>query len=321
MRKTHLNKANASSRRQWLFAGLAFCLLLAGCTAKNGLWEQAAEGQSDKTEKEEAEQGIVPSWMGPGLFSWSADAIEPEAAEELFLVMQEQGLTDLYQYFAPDLATEEIEGFLKQAQTYGISVYYLTGEPEWGLDPDGEEMCAEVKRVRKINRSIGGKYGFSGILMDTEPYLLEEWEDAESEVMESYVQAMTAACRQAQKAELPLIACIPFYYDSGGHEEALAQLLEEGCDGLAIMNYSKRDEAGHIETELFLAGQAEKPVTVIYELQEPGKYGLTDNNTYYEEGMDGVRESVEKLESIFGRQSFQFSLHEYKALLEVEGYE
>lgn len=152
MQKEHLKEIGT------YFVLFFVCLLLNGC--------------GKQKQPEEPEE----SWMGPGLFSWSADVIEPEAAEELF-VMQENGLTDLYQYFHSDLQEEEIAEFLKRAEQHNIAVYYLEGEPEWGLDPAGKEMCAVAAKVKRINQSLHGQKGFAGILMDTEPHLLEEWEE------------------------------------------------------------------------------------------------------------------------------------------------
>ena len=254
--------------------------------------------------------------MENGLFSWSDDVLEEEEAVQLFRVMEECGLEDLYQHFSSDISNEEIENFLECADEYGVSVYYLTGNPEWGLNPKGEEMCEEVEKVAQFNAGTEGKK-LAGIIIDSEPYLLDAWDENENGVMNSYVLAMEQAHEKAMEAEIPLIACIPFYHDSSVHEEALKELMADGCDGSAIMNYSRKDEIEHVETEISIAEEVDCAVVVIYELQEAGKHGLKENNTYYQEGMEALQESISKFQDTFGKENFRYALHDYDALVEV----
>ena len=207
---------------------------------------------------------------GNGLFCWDGEAVG-EGQEALFDTMERSGLTVLYQFFPDDLSKPVIRDFLKAAADRGITVYYLAGEPEWALDPEGEAMLGQVSRAAKINRRLTEQARLHGVMMDTEPYLTDEWDGREDEIIADFAQAMGKVRESAAGQGLSCMLCIPFYYDNDVERNTLSALIGS-CDGLAIMNYSKRDEAGQIETELALAG--DRPVTVIYELQEPGGHGL-----------------------------------------------
>ncbi|MGN0396344.1 MAG: hypothetical protein ACI4EF_13355, partial [Coprococcus sp.] len=192
--------------------------------------------------------------------------MEKENAKQMFELMHEQGFTVLYQRFPYDISDETLDAFFNLASAYNVSIYYLTGEPEWALEANGEKMCNEVERASKLNKRISGKAHLSGILMDTEPYLLDLWESKEDIVMDLYVSAMEHAYKKAVDNELVYIACIPYFYDQKGHEDELWKLTVSGCDALAVMNYCKRDEAGQIKTEMEFSWRAGKTAIVIYEL-------------------------------------------------------
>lgn len=258
--------------------------------------------------------GSAPPPEGNGLFCWDGEAVG-EGRDALFDTMERNGLTVLYQYFPGELSRHSIRDFLQAAADRGIAVYYLAGEPEWALDPEGEAMLDQVSRAAKINRKLPEQARLRGVMMDAEPYLTDEWEGHEPEVTACFAQAMGKVRESAQAHGLACMLCIPFYYDNDVGRDTLSALIGS-CDGLAIMNYSKRDEAGQIETELDLAG--DRPVTVIYELQEPGGHGLKETNTYYSEGVEGVYDSFQTLREAFDREGLTYALHDYEALKELE---
>lgn len=258
---------------------------------------------------------------GAALFSWSDDVFESENTKRLMENMDSWGVTVLFQAFPGKLKKEELRAFMAETAGRGITVYLLTGEPEWGLDPSGSDMAEEVERAAAYNRILPADAQLAGVLMDTEPYLTEEWDDDMESVMDSFVSGMREVRRAARGEGLELVGCIPYYYDTKGLEAQLSALIQEGCDGLAIMNYYKEGEAEHIKTEMRLANDADIPVTVVYELKAPGEHGLTEKNTYYAEGLEGVRKSVRAMEKYYGTGSFLYALHDYEAVKEAAGRE
>lgn len=256
-----------------------------------------------------------------GLFSWQAHVLVGEERQELFKHMKEWGLHDLYQSIPVQTEPSQVQEFLREAAEHGVAVYLLTGDPSWGLDESGTAMLEEITRVAKYNEGVEPNQQLRGMILDVEPYLTEEWQLDADAVMASYVTAMEKAKDAAADNSLTLLACIPYFYDTIGQEEGLIQLVKKGCDGLAVMNYHKKREAEHLATELALAEEYGKPLVTIYELQPPGKHDLTEYNTYYQDGWDGVMQSWQSLQQQISYDRFSFAIHHYMALQEVMGVE
>lgn len=256
-------------------------------------------------------------WKNAGLFSWDSSVMETTEREALFQLMAQQRLTVLYQYIDSDTTTELVQEFLTAASEQGIAVWMLTGEPSWGLDSDGKHMIEEIQRAANYHIGLEESFFLRGIVMDCEPYLTEQWEEEPEWVMASWISAMKQGYAAAKEQGLLFSACIPYYLDTKGYSDYLEELIYNGCDALAIMNYYKGKEAEHIETEVTLARGASCPVTVIYELQNPGKHGLLEVNTYYEDGLEALHASWRNIVDTLGLNGLSVSLHEYKALQEV----
>lgn len=254
-----------------------------------------------------------------GLYSWKAGSVTQDSGA-LFQTLSDIGATEIYQHFSSKLPSEDIYSFLQAAAQREIAVYALTGSPEWGLDAQGEAMLEEIASTAKLNRDAPRGAGLAGIVLDVEPYLTDEWDEDPGSVMDTYLSAMKKAYGAASKEGLKVIACIPYYYDEKGYTERLRALVRDSCDGVAVMNYNKRDEPGQIETEVSLAEEYGKPAFQIYELQPPGQYGLTENNTYYSDGLQSVQESFSALREALPYADLHMALHEFEALREVLGH-
>lgn len=251
------------------------------------------------------------------LFSWKVSEVL-EGRTQLFATMKELELNTLYQEFSEELQKESIMDFLGEAAEEKIDVYLLVGSPEWALEEKGESMFLQVEKALEINRYVGENQGVKGILYDVEPYLLEEWDKQDpQDIMDSFVEGMKRVYQKAKESGLEVILCIPYFYDDLGASKQLEALIKSGCDSIAIMNYYQGKEYENIKNEAALANKYGKKLINIYELQAPGKYGLKDKNTYYEEGIKAVEENFAALRANFSDQDIYIAFHEYRALKEV----
>jgi hypothetical protein len=256
------------------------------------------------------------------LFSWKSSEVL-EGRTELLKTMKELKLNTVYQSFSEDLLEEDISVFLEEANDKNIDVYLLEGDPEWALEKKAESMCLQVEKAINIKKLAGEDYKIKGILLDVEPYLLEQWEKKKQrkEIMDGFIENMKIAYEKARNNGLEVIACIPYYYDDWEFSNHVEALIVSGCDQLAVMNYYQGKEYEHIEKEAKLLEKYNKNLINIYEMQSPGKHGLIDKNTYYEEGIASVEENFIALKKALEDQQVSIALHDYEALKEVISHE
>lgn len=270
---------------------------------------------------------------GPaGLFSWSAETVN-KTDGELFKLMKEQGLTVLYQNISSkNSRQEQMSVFVESAMDEGITVYYLTGDASWGLDPDGERLCEAVKDAVAYNRRIKRKFlarreadgkpwsavpQLAGIVFDVEPYTLDEWDKNPGKVMDSFVSGMTEAYALAKDYGLEVIVCIPFHYDNKEQQKGLEELIKNGCDSIAVMNYYRGAEIKNIATEIELVQKHGKGIITVYELQKADGHGIKEINTYYNSGLAALKKSCASLLEAYPEQIISMAYHDYQALKEV----
>lgn len=255
------------------------------------------------------------------IFSWEQEYMETEYEPQLELAMTSLGIETVYQEVSDGTDPKIVLSYLERRADKGQKVFYLAGASEWGLEEDAASMLAEVEKVKKWNRDAVKGRGFAGIVWDVEPYLLREWRKAPQEAMEQFVKNCEAAYQAAHKNRLAVILCIPNFYDLPEYNQALERLMKNGCDGIAVMNYLKADEAGQIAGEVELAQKYGKAVINITELQKPGYHELTEENTYYYDGLLAVEESWERLREAFDYDGLGFSWHYLKPILKLMGEE
>ena len=276
--------------------------------------------------------GQPPPPSAAGLFSWSAETVN-KTDGELFKLMKEQGLTVLYQNISSkNSRQEQMSVFVESAMNEGITVYYLTGDASWGLDPDVDRLCEAVKDAVAYNRRIKRKFlarreadgkqwntipQLAGIVFDVEPYTLKEWDENPGKVMDSFVSGMKEAYALAQDYGLEVIVCIPFHYDNKGQQKGLEELIKNGCDSIAVMNYYRGAEVKNIATEVELASKYGKGLITIYELQKADGSSVKEINTYYNSGLAALERSYQSVLEAYPNQTISIAYHDYKALKEV----
>lgn len=277
--------------------------------------------------------GLLPPPGGSaGVFSWSAEVVN-QTDGEIFSVMKARGATALYQHFSTkNSRQEQMSLFAERAMAEGVTVYHLTGDPSWGLDPEGVRLCEAVEEAASFNRWIARKFlerreadgasweavpRLAGIVLDVEPYTLDQWDENPGGVMDSYVSGMKRAYALAQEYDLEVIACVPWHYDNKGLEAGLEELIQYGCDSVAVMNYYRGSEVQNIATEAALARKHGKGLITIYELQKADGRGILEVNTYYQSGLKALEESYISVKQAYPDQPVSIAYHDYKALREV----
>lgn len=263
------------------------------------------------------QQNEAKSASRMSLFSWEGEYLEPDREDDVRYIMDKLGCNVIYQEIPPDVQEDTLLDYLSRRAQAGQAVYYLTGDARWGLAGGDTNLLSVVEEVKEWNDRAGKGKGFAGIVYDVEPYLLEEWDDDREAVMEQYVDNMIRAYEAAKAQNLSVIVCIPNFYDRIHLEQQLESLVQNACDAIAVMNYDKSDEAGQIFVEVLLAEKYEKGILNIIELQKPGFHELTEENTYYYDGLEAAGESFIRLKERFTYDKLGFSWHYLKPALEI----
>lgn len=264
----------------------------------------------------ENEAGTVSKACRTGLFSWKRSAMQEEREDEVQKAMEELDCEVIYQEIPESVPEETVIAFLRRREKQGQAVFALAGEADWAMEENAASMKKELERIRDLNRAADNAR-IEGIVWDVEPYLLDQWDTDRDELMEKYVENFSAAYREAKKAGLLVIVCIPNFFDSEKTYPYLERLAESGCDALAVMNYNKRNEIGQLDGEAKLAKKYGRGLINITELQEPGNHSLTDEQTYYSEGIGAVRESQDRIREAYPETELGFAWHCLEPALEL----
>lgn len=267
-----------------------------------------------------------------GLFSWSAEEVN-KTDGKLFSLMKEEGINTLYQNISSkNSRQEQMSVFVETAMENDITVYYLTGDASWGTDPKGAKLCEAVENAAAYNRRIQRKFlerrkkdgkpwttvpQLRGIVFDVEPYTLPAWDRNPGKVMASFVSGMKSAYAKAKENGLEVIVCVPWYYDKKGQTKGLEELIKNGCDSIAVMNYYRGAEIKNIATEIELAHKHGKGLITIYELQQADGRSVKEINTYYHSGLKALRENFQKIIKAYPERSVSVAYHDYRALKKV----
>lgn len=251
------------------------------------------------------------------IFSWEASYITEENEALVSDAMKRLSCRSIYQHIPRITPEPLVLSFLERRHQQEQEVYYLAGESEWGIETDAQHMKETIETVCNWNDKAGSDAGFAGIVWDIEPYLLDAWEDNKQGYMEQFSKNCIDTYESAHKQGLYIIVCIPNFYDAIRLRDPLESLIESGCDAIAVMNYDKRDEISQIADEAQLAAKHRKALINITELQKPGYHHLTEQNTYYHDGLQAVEESWEQLKQAYPDIRLGFSWHYLKPALEL----
>ena len=247
--------------------------------------------------------------MPYSVFRWDGVVTQGEERENFYQLLEKGRIGELYQFLSQqELQEEDTRDYLTALGERNIAVYALAGEPEWGLDSSADAIVEQLDAVDKANQALPTDCRIKGLMVDVEPYLLDEWEEDRENLMRTFADCIVTAYQHAKGLGLEFLVCIPTYYSVVCPEE-LERIIANGCDGIAIMNYDRTNEYEQIVDEVELARNYSKRVINIAELQEPGKHDLTDLNTYYSTGLKVLYASWETLADRFAYEKLSFCYH------------
>ncbi|WP_179218700.1 hypothetical protein [Saccharibacillus sp. O23] len=270
------------------------------------------------------------------LFVWTAGAFPPDRAgareadkfstwvwnpwllrnssDDLLRFAASNKVATLYLQIDADMDAADYAAFIRRASAQNIRVYALDGAPRWALDRSLTD--AFLNWLSDYQASADADQRFAGIHIDTEPYLLPEWNRDRDALLISWKSRIEALLAGAKRLGLPAEADIPFWFDEHampGQAGTLSAWLIGRFDSVTIMAY--RDSADRIadvaKNELAEAAKAGKTLRIGVETNPSSE---TPQVTFYEEGSSYLNAQLDALRGKLGANAAfgGFAVHDYE---------
>lgn len=150
--------------------------------------------------------------------------------------------------------------FVKRAQTLGIAVVVVEGDPEMVLEAGRAAALSRLAALDAYQKNADPVSRIAGVQYDIEPYLLPAFATNPADILEGW-STTVRLLRQATDMELDLV--LPFWLP--GHELAAASLLpsiKTAANRITVMAYRTNPQDLQAAAELFLSWGSTEGVPV-----------------------------------------------------------
>ena len=192
-------------------------------------------------------------------------------------------------------------------------------------DENYEDQQTNLNRIKSFIDEINSynnssSYKIKGLTIDSEFHTLESFRnltnDEQIEVFSNYVNAIKEAYVYAKNYNLDFVVCIPVWLDRLDIN-LLDSLIKDGCDYVQLMNYTKSNMVESIAEEVEIAKKYNKKIENIAELQEPGNHGVTNEISFYNDGIEACNNKFIEIDNYYSYSLLTFSYHYYKPLISM----
>lgn len=275
------------------------------------------EWLTDKPQNDEFQERSAPLWNGKktavSIFCWRTFFLSKDSFLRLCEPLTQLGVTRVYQQLSPSALTwPETADMVGRLSGKGIETVYLTGGAEWlwdGLD----EFRNTVTAIKTYNDGIGSSYPIRTIAIDAESYNDKRWNANPTGYFAAYTDLMAEARQLANSCGIRVIQVIPTRLDEI-NEGLFRSFVSRCCDEVSLMNYNKSVNLSAIWNEVAVCRELDIPVETLFEtMPVSDERGVTENITYYYEGVDGLYDAVADLRSFYGT-SLGVGFHHYDTL-------
>lgn len=240
-----------------------------------------------------------------GLFSWDYTDCYSDKRQELSLVIDQMGVSEIYQSNLFDLDESARKGYINYLQQdKGVKVYALTGDPSWYNKVNIVQK--QIDEVATYNKGKDTSDKIAGIVLDIEPWVLGEgkWDE------KTLANTLKKAYKYSQSRGIEFVVVIPFWLQDKNLETIIAH-----CDKTIVMNYNLYGPVAFIKEEIALAKAYNKPIISAAETKKPEEaYGVLEHTTYYNVGLQKLLEDWQSIEDAYEYEGLGFALHDLKAL-------
>jgi len=250
------------------------------------------------------------------MISWYFELMNQDVFYQISEPLKELGVTRLYQMIPMECLSEpELSVMVQNLSDTGVETVLLTGDKNWVTDGLAE-YCQIIDELDAYNASVSETLKIKAVALDVKVHTLEEWQENPKVLFGKYVDLMKQAKDYANAKGLQVIQIIPAYYDEID-QELFTWFLRNCCDELSIMNYNRENAFSAISTEVELCEQYDIPVETIFETMPVNdEHGVTEQITYYYDGVDVLKEDVIRMKEEYG-PALGVAFHHYSILYKM----
>jgi hypothetical protein len=236
-----------------------------------------------------------------------------------FNQMKTNGINLVYLQQDVDIPNDKYAAFIKRANSLGIEVHALAGEPNWVLPEKHIKMYKFIDWVKNYNLSVKPDERYKGIHLDVEPFTTKEWQLDQDKMLGLWRDTVTGFVQETKlETGLPTGVDIPFWLykfdipDGRGGRTTLSKFIIDHFDTTTLMAYrdNTTEITGVSSNELNEAEALHKPFLLSVEtLQNPDSF-----ITFYGKGkkklnkeMGDLNEKLKNLKSYKGYAVHEFS--------------
>lgn len=250
------------------------------------------------------------------LYSWHFELSNQPLFYQLSKPLKDLGINRIYQSIsARNIKEPEMAIMIQNLSDLGIETVALTGDKSWvedGLD----EFESILKGIQEYNKGVLDEYKIRKIALDVEVHRVDGWNENKVELFEQYIAVMKEAKKEANSYGLEVIQIIPTRYDDVD-KKMFQEFLQECCDEISIMNYEKKNADTAIAYEVKACKQYNIPVETIFEtMPVSDEYGITEDITYFYDGMDALINDSERMKEIYGKE-IGIAYHHFNTIYEM----
>lgn len=227
--------------------------------------------------------------------------------DDLIRVCERVNADCIYQGYSQSL-DDSFDDYVIELNAHNLDVWLVFGSASWYDKPDIVKQC--VNNVKIYNNAYDDRV--KGIVFDIEPHLAKDDVDVQDRI-NMFIQTAKQVYLYAKGYGTNIIWCVPSWFNLN----QLAHLIKYG-DGIALMNYTKTQKIERFDLEGRLCMNKTKFIEDISEFQEPGQWDLTEDQTFYNQGLDGSLSYWEEIkEHIDNYEHFSTSYHFFDVCLEL----
>ncbi len=216
------------------------------------------------------------------------------------------------------LQRPETAAMVSRLKSDGIETVALMGDRSWGLESnDLQKPKQRIDNLAAYNSGAAGSSKISAIALDVETYTYSSWKSDPVSYFETYIAKMQELYAYAHSKGFSVVQVIPVHYDSID-KELTREFFATCCDEISLMNYYKAEQVTAIRREVALCRELGIPCETIFEtMPYDEKYSVTEDITYYYEGLDALNAKKDEIFTKYGSEGLSVSYHHLNTMFHV----